>query len=93
MNASEINFLSSREVIGFTLPVLHTKGGDWYVDFYAHDPATGKMRRKKYMLNKYKTVRSKRTVASLLIHNITPKIRRLELLRMYKLKNGKLPSF
>lgn len=74
MNASEINLLSSREVIGFTLPILHTKGGNWYVDFYAHDPASGKMRRKKYMLNKYKTDRNKRTMASLLIHNLTAKL-------------------
>lgn len=35
MNAKEIDFLSSREIVGFTFPVLHTKGGYWYVDFYA----------------------------------------------------------
>ena len=55
MTAKEIDFLSSREMVGFTLPVLHTKGGYWYVDFYAHDPVSGQMKRKKYMLNKYKT--------------------------------------
>lgn len=74
MNTSEIDFLGSREIIGFTLPVLHTKKSNWYVDFYARDPATGKMRRKKYMLNKYRTDRSKRSIASLLIHNITAKL-------------------
>ncbi len=42
---------------GFTLPVLHTKGRDWYVDFYCHDPVSGMMKRKKYMLYKYKTDR------------------------------------
>ena len=74
MNAKEIDFLSSREVVGFTLPVLHTSGENWYVDFYAHDPVSGRMRRKKYMLNKYKTERNKRTMGSLIIHNLIAKL-------------------
>ena len=74
MTASEIDFLSTREIVGFTLPVLHTAGHNWYVDFYAQDPASGQMRRKKYMLNKYKTERNKRAMASLIIHNITTKL-------------------
>ena len=74
MNASEIDFLSSREMLGFTLPVMHTKGNNWYVDFYAHDPVSGVMKRKKYMLNKYKTDQKKRMMGSLLIHNITAKL-------------------
>lgn len=74
MNAKEIDFLSSREVVGFTLPVMHTTGGNWYVDFYAHDPVSGRMRRKKYMLNKYKTERNKRVMGSLIIHNLTAKL-------------------
>lgn len=64
MTVSKIDFLSTREIIGFTLPVLHTAGRNWYVDFYAQDPAFGQMRRKKYMLNKYKTERNKRAMAS-----------------------------
>lgn len=74
MNTSEIDFLRSREIVGFTLPVLHTAGGNWYVDFYALDPISGRMRRKKYMLNKYKTERNKRTMGSLIIHNLTAKL-------------------
>ena len=74
MNASKIDFLSSREMLGFTLPVMHTKGNNWYVDFYAHDPVSGAMKRKKYMLNKYKTDQKKRMMGSLLIHNITAKL-------------------
>ncbi len=50
MTTKEIDFLSSREMLGFTLPVLHTKGGYWYVDFYAHDPVSGTMKRKKYIV-------------------------------------------
>lgn len=74
MNASEIDFLSSREMLGLTLPVMHTKGNNWYVDFYAHDPVSGVMKRKKYMLNKCKTDQKKRMMGSLLIHNITAKL-------------------
>ena len=74
MNASEIDFLSLREMLGFTLPVMHTKGNNWYVDFYAHDPVSGVMKRKKYMLNKCKTDQKKRMMGSLLIHNITAKL-------------------
>ncbi len=41
-------FLSGKvsELVGYTYPKLH-KGKEWYVDFYARDPATNKMRRKK----------------------------------------------
>ena len=38
-------------LVGYTYPTLH-KGKDWYVDFYALDPATNKMRRKKYFISK-----------------------------------------
>lgn len=74
MTAKEIDFLSSREMLGFTLPVMHTKGSNWYVDFYAHDPVSGRMKRKKYMLNKFKTDQKKRMMGSLLIYNITAKL-------------------
>lgn len=74
MNTSENNLSSAREIIGFTLPTLHLSKKESYVDFCARDPASGKMRRKKYMLNKYKTEREKRTAATLLIHNITAKL-------------------
>lgn len=74
MNARKNNFLNACEIIGYTLPILHTAGGNWYVDFYAYDPATGRMRRKKYMLNRYKNERTRHSMASLLIHNITAKL-------------------
>lgn len=73
MYFSEKDLLSSREIIGFTIPTLHT-GKQWYVDFYAHDPATGTLRRKKYMLNKYKTVQKKNYMASMIIHNLLAKL-------------------
>lgn len=41
--------------MGFTYPRLHT-GKSWYVDFTSFDPATGTMRRKKYMLDSVKDI-------------------------------------
>ena len=37
------------ELVGYSYPKLH-KGKEWYVDFYARDPVTNKMRRKKYWI-------------------------------------------
>ena len=41
---------TATELIGFTYPKLH-EGKSWYVDFYALDPSTGEMRRKKFKLD------------------------------------------
>lgn len=41
---------SIYNIVDYTLPKLHT-GKNWYVDFTCFDPADGKMRRKKYMLD------------------------------------------
>lgn len=49
------NFCPVSEVLSFTYPKLHT-GKSWYVDFTSYDPAVGKMRRKKYMLDSIEKV-------------------------------------
>ena len=41
---------SINNIVDYTLPKLHT-GKNWYVDFTCFDPADGRMRRKKYMLD------------------------------------------
>lgn len=64
------NLLSTPGMLGFTLPKLH-KGKTWYVDFSSWDPVQERMRRKKYMLDKYETPAAKTKVASVLIANIT----------------------
>ena len=69
------DFLSCTELIGYTLPQLHT-GKSWYVDFFAWDPVSEHMKRKKYMLDKIKKVSERRVVASLLITNITQRLMR-----------------
>ena len=51
-----------RVVYPWTYPTLH-KGARWYVDFYILDPVSGIMRRKKYMLSRYKTARARKEMA------------------------------
>lgn len=74
MYLSEKDLVSSRNIINFTLPQLH-RGKQVYVDFYAFDPVSGKLRRKKYMLNRYKKKADRSTMAALIIHNIIEKLK------------------
>lgn len=66
-------FLSGAALVGYTLPQLHT-GKSWYVDFFAWDPVSERMKRKKYMLDRCKTVSERRTMATLLITSITQRL-------------------
>lgn len=66
--------VSINDLNEWTYPVLHS-GKEWYVDFFAYDPARGKMRRKKFMLDRYKTARAKKTIAAELIHNLVAKLK------------------
>ena len=72
--------LSSRsakttpQLVGFTYPKLHT-GKNWYVDFYAFDPATGEMRRKKFMLDGITKIAEKRRKAAEIIEQIMRQLR------------------
>ena len=47
---SKIQGSNVSKLVGYTYPKLH-KGKEWYVDFYALDPATDTMRRKKYSIS------------------------------------------
>lgn len=64
--------LFTRDIIGYTLPRLHT-GKNWYVDFYAYDPTIDGLKRKKYMLDKYR-IKERRHIATVLISTLTQKL-------------------
>jgi len=66
-------FSSSAHMVGFTLPQLHT-GKSWYVDFFAWDPVSERMKRKKYMLDRNKKANDRRVMAALLISSITQRL-------------------
>lgn len=68
------NFSPLSEVLNFTYPRLHT-GKSWYVDFRAFDPASGTMRRKKYMLDRIPKLGDRRKRASELIESLLKKLR------------------
>lgn len=66
---------STDEILNYTLPKLHT-GRSWYVDFMCFDPACGKMKRKKYMLDHIKKVTLRRERAAEIITNVTIRLRK-----------------
>ena len=66
---------SIQEVITYTYPKLHT-GKNWYVDFHAFDPAEGKMKRKKYMLDSIRKISDRRRRAAEIIANLLVKLQR-----------------
>ncbi|MBO5455535.1 MAG: tyrosine-type recombinase/integrase [Muribaculaceae bacterium] len=68
------NFSPKSEVLSFTYPKLHcTK--TWYVDFFALDPATGEMRRKKYHLDSIPKKSDRRKRASELMEALLKQLR------------------
>ena len=74
MCAARKKLNSLSEVLKFTYPKRHT-GGKWYVDFYAYDPAEGKMRRKKYHLDNIEKIKERRKRANELIESLTKLLR------------------
>ena len=55
-------FPKQKVIYPWTYPLLH-KAKRWYIDFYILDPATGQMRRKKYMLSRYKSAKARKEMA------------------------------
>lgn len=65
---------SINEVLKFTYPKLH-HGKSWYVDFLSYDPATAKMRRKKYMLDSIPKITERRKRAAEMIDALIRQLR------------------
>lgn len=63
-----------KEVLGFTYPRLHT-GKSWYVDFLSYDPAVGRLKRKKYMLDGIPRVTDRRKRAAEMIESLLKLLR------------------
>ena len=55
---------------------MYHKGKENYVDFYAFDPAAGKLRRKKIMLDHLKGSRARNSYARSLVEELTQKLLR-----------------
>lgn len=65
---------SISNIVDYTLPKLHT-GKNWYVDFTCFDPADGRMRRKKYMLDSIPKISDRKKRAAEIIANATSRLR------------------
>ena len=74
MCAARKKLNSLSEVLKFTFPKLHT-GSKWYVDFYAYDPATDTMRRKKFHLDNIGKITERRKRANEMIESLTRLLR------------------
>lgn len=64
----------AAELFGFTYPKLHT-GKKWFIDFFALDPLTGTMRRKKYHIDNIEKIGERRKYAAELIAITLKKLR------------------
>lgn len=74
MCALRKNYTSLSEVLTFTYPKLHT-GKTWYIDFMSFDPAEGKMKRKKYMLDSIPKITERRKRAAEMIEGLLKQLR------------------
>ena len=63
------------EIIDFTPPKRHD-GKNSYIDFQMRDPVSGRLKRKKYMLDKYKPGRERDFMAMQIIANIYDQVMR-----------------
>ncbi len=60
-----------NELISYTYPKLHSTGKNCYVDFTCFDPAEGRMRRKKIMLDSIRKKSDQKSRAAEIIANTT----------------------
>lgn len=74
MCSARKNYTPPSEVLNYTIPKLHT-GKTWYVDFFSYDPAEGRMKRKKYMLNGIKKASDRRKRAADMIESLYRQLR------------------
>ena len=61
-------------MLGFTYPKLHT-GKKWFIDFFAFDPASGEMKRKKYHIDNIEKIGERRKKATEIIAVTLRKLR------------------
>ena len=59
----------------YTPPVLR-EGAEWYIEFYAYDPALCRLRRKRIKLNRIKALTKRRAYAREMIAKITLQLQR-----------------
>lgn len=69
----EQNSLRESSVLNFTPPRIH-RGKTTYIDFYVLDPSTNIMRRKKFMLDKYRKKKERDMIAAAMVSSLFNKL-------------------
>jgi integrase len=65
--------IANKEIVSYTYPQLYT-GVEWYVGFYAFDPARNCMRRKKIKINFVTNLADRRRFARTIVQRIVKKL-------------------
>lgn len=65
----------SNSIKEWTPPTYH-KGREYYIDFYAFDPFSGRLKRKKTMLGRFRSQRERNAYAKKLLEELTQKLAR-----------------
>lgn len=69
----KIMFFKPTAYIEFIPPRL-TQGKEWYVSYYVRNPETGKMKRFRVKVNRYKTTKEKKEAARAICARLTEKL-------------------
>lgn len=59
---------------GYTIPKLRENTNDWYIEYYAYNPGTGKLSRKRLRVNRIQSPSEKRAYARTMIKRLTQQL-------------------
>ena len=74
MLSSDLKKFTNKEVINFIPPKYHNSKTEPYVSFYARDPLSGKLKRKKYMVGRFRKGKERNFMVAQIIANIYNKV-------------------
>ena len=64
---------SQQKNKSYTPPKLHS-GKEWFISFYAFDPLSGQLKRKRIKLNSIKSVKERRNYANDLMNRLSQQL-------------------
>jgi len=74
-SSKECGRVGVSAILQYTVPVLR-EGREWYIEFYAYDPALDRMRRKRIKVNRVRGVRQRREYARGVLLRLTDQLSR-----------------
>lgn len=73
-HAPIINSANIAQIRQYTLPELRINKTLWYIEFYAYEPTSCRLKRKRIKINRIKDIKARRQYASGLIYRITQQL-------------------